>query len=482
MTKKIRFIFSFISLGLLISFSSSVWEKPEPFKVDGAEIWADSVLSGLSEEQTLGQLFMVAAYSNKNEAHTQEIDRLIKDQAIGGLIFFQGGPVRQAQLTNHYQSNSKVPLFIAMDAEWGLGMRLDSTISFPKQMTLGAIQNNAEIYKMGIEVARHCRRLGVHINFAPVVDVNSNANNPVIGVRSFGEDKINVSQKGIAYMKGMQELRVMANAKHFPGHGDTDTDSHLALPVVNQSISKLADVELYPFRQLIDSGVASIIVGHINITAIDNGKAATLSKPIVTDLLKNEMGFRGLIFTDALNMKGVSSMYKPGEVDVKALLAGNDVLLFAENVPLAIKKISKAIHDREITREDINARVKKILMAKYWAGLNNLKAVDTTNLYNDLNSSSSKAVVNRLYKQALTVVKNQNNLIPFKIIDTAAFASVSIACNGTDNVFQHTLSSYAPFDHYSVGKTITDTASADLIKKLKGYDVVVVGLHQINSY
>jgi len=484
MNKKIAFIFHCVALGLLISFSSSISDKPEPFKIDGAEAWADSVLATLSEEQAIGQLFMVAAYSNKNEAHTREIERLIKDQAIGGLIFFQGGPVRQANLTNQYQAISKVPLFIAMDAEWGLGMRLDSTMEFPKQMTLGAIKDNTEIYKMGVEIGKQCKRLGVHINFAPVVDINSNANNPVIGVRSFGEDKNNVSQKAIAYMKGMQSQHVMANAKHFPGHGDTDTDSHLSLPIVNHSKEHLNDIDLYPFRQLIDSGVGSIIIGHINIPALDSGKTkvATLSKTIVTDLLKNEMGFRGLIFTDALNMKGVANLYKPGEVDVRALLAGNDILLFAENVPLAIKKIEKALHENEITKEDLYSRIKKILMAKYWAGLNIIKPVETANLYNDLNASPSKAIVNSLYKQALTVVKNNNGLIPFKIIDTASFASISLGHTNSENIFQQTLTSYAAFDHYSIGKTITDSLSSEMIANLKKYDAVIIGLHQVNSY
>jgi len=484
MNKKILIIVGILSVVLIFITSAATWEKPEPFKVTGAEAWADSIISTMDEEQALGQLFMVAAYSNKTEAHVQEIERLIKNNGIGGVIFFQGGPVRQAQLTNKYQALSKVPLFVAMDAEWGLGMRLDSTINFPKQMTLGAIQDNTSIYKMGVEIGKQCKRLGVHINFAPVVDINSNANNPVIGVRSFGEDKFNVTTKAIAYMKGMQSVHVMANAKHFPGHGDTDTDSHQAMPVINKALTELNETELYPFRQLIDSGVASVIVAHINVPSLDNtaNKPATLSKPIVTDLLINELGFRGLVFTDALNMKGVSSLYKPGEVDVRALLAGNDVLLYAENVPLAIKKIVRAINDKDITKEEVYARVKKILMAKYWAGLNTLKKIELDQLYQDLNNSAAKGLLNTLYKQSLTVVKNENNTIPFKLADTTSFASVSISYNGTQNIFQQTLSCYAPFDHYSIDKTLADSAIATLVEKLKKYEAVVVGVHQINVY
>lgn len=484
MNKKYLKFIGLLSIILIFIASAATWEKPEPFKVDGAEAWADSVLKTMTDEEALGQLFMVAAYSNKNEAHTKEIEQLIQNNKIGGLIFFQGGPVRQAQLTNQYQALSKVPLFIAMDAEWGLGMRLDSTLNFPKQMTLGAIQDNHSVYTMGVEIGKQCQRLGVHINFAPVVDINSNAENPVIGVRSFGEDKFNVTSKGIAYMKGMQSVRVMANAKHFPGHGDTNADSHHSLPVINRTKKELDEEELYPFKQLIDSGVGSVIVAHIHVPALDNSttKVSTLSKPIVTDLLKNELGFRGLVFTDALNMKGVSSLYKPGEVDVKALLAGNDVLLFAENVPLAIKKILKAINDKDITIEEVHARVKKILMAKYWAGLNNLKKIETENLYQDLNNQGAKAVINNLYKQAITVVRNDAKLIPFKYLDTTSFASVSVSYNGADNVFQKTLSNYAPFDHYSIDKTISDTTVIALVNKLKKYEVVVVGIHQVNSY
>lgn len=484
MNKKKSTISGLLLFALIFIVSAAVWEKPEPFKILGAEAWADSVLSTMSEEQALGQLFMVAAYSNKPQSHTEEIEQLIKNNGIGGVIFFQGGPVRQAQLTNRYQELTRVPLFVAMDAEWGLGMRLDSTMNFPKQMTLGSIQNNASIYKMGVEIGIQCKRLGVHINFAPVVDINSNANNPVIGVRSFGEDKFNVSSKAIAYMKGMQSVRVMANAKHFPGHGETDIDSHLALPIINKSAKDLNETELYPFKQLIDSGVTSVMVAHIHVPSLDNAtnKPATLSKPIVTDLLKNELGFRGLIFTDALNMKGVSSQFKPGEVDLRALLAGNDVLLYAENVPLAIKKISKAINDKDISKEEVQSRIKKILMAKYWAGLNEFKKIETENLYQDLNNPSAKALLNNLYQQSIVVVKNTNNAIPFKYADTTSFASVSISFSGAENIFQSTLSSYAAFDHYSIDKSTSDTSIYNLIEKLKQYETVVVGIHQINSY
>ncbi|MFL5729988.1 MAG: glycoside hydrolase family 3 N-terminal domain-containing protein [Cytophagaceae bacterium] len=478
---------------LLAAFSISInpgdlQQKPEKTQALSLaatrEQWADSVLGSLSQDEKIGQLFMVAAYSNKTEDHYKEIDQLVSQHHIGGLIFFQGGPVRQAILTNRYQAEAKVPLFIAMDAEWGLSMRLDSTLSYPKQMTLGAIADDKYIYRMGADIASQCKRLGVHINFAPVVDVNSNPANPIIGVRSFGEDKVNVANKGIAYMKGMQDNKVMANAKHFPGHGDSETDSHLTLPVINQPMDRLNDIELYPFRRLIQDSLMSVMVAHLYVPALDKtpNKATTLSKAVVTGLLRNELGFKGLAFTDALNMKGVSSFYKPGEVDLLALLAGNDILLYAENVPLAIQKIKKAIKSKDITQEEIDSRVRKILVAKHWAGLYNRKPIALPNLYEDLNNSEAKAFRQMLYEQAVTVVKNDKDYLPVKIIDTTSFASVSIGLD-KGNPFQQGLSNYAPFDHFVIpNKNSADSAYAEVLQQLNPYEVVVVGLHNTSVF
>ncbi len=471
----------FLPALLLLSVS---WNKPPgQKKTQSQDQWVDSVLQSMSMEQRIGQLFMVAAYSNKTDKHVKEIENLVSKHNIGGLIFFQGGPVRQANLTNHYQSKARVPLMIAMDAEWGLSMRLDSTIGFPKQMTLGAIQDNRQIYLMGKEIARQCRRLGVHINFAPSIDINSNPNNPVIGVRSFGEDKYNVAEKGLAYMKGMQANFVMANAKHFPGHGDTETDSHMSLPLINHSRQRLNEVELYPFRRLIQDSVMSIMVAHISIPSLDNREntPTTLSKAVVTDLLKTELGFKGLVFTDALNMKGVSSLYKPGEVDLKALLAGNDVLLYAEDVPIAVEKIQKAIRKNDLTEEDINERVRKILQAKYWLGLNDYKAIETNHLYEDLNNSKAKSIQLDLYAKALTVVHNRKNTIPIRVLDTTRFASIAIGLD-SGNTFQTMLSNYAAFDHFTANKNAEEAKFEELLNRLKNYDIVLIGLHGTNIF
>jgi len=311
-----------------------------------------------------------------------ELKKLITEYKIGGLIFFQGGPIRQAYLSNQYQSLSKVPLLVSMDAEWGLAMRLDSTTKFPRQMALGAIQNDSLIYDMGAEIARQIKRVGMQVSFSPDIDINNNSKNPVIGTRSFGESKLNVAKKGIMYMKGLQDNHVLACGKHFPGHGDTDSDSHKTLPTIKSSRARLDSLELYPFKELIAQGLGSMMVAHLSIPALDTtpNQASTLTKKIVTGLLKDTLGFKGLIFTDALNMKGVSKFYKPGEVDAKALIAGNDVLLFAEDVPTGIKEIKAAIERGEITQEEIDQRCMKILLVKQWSGLDGYKKIQIKNL------------------------------------------------------------------------------------------------------
>src|SRR6056297_125969 len=344
--------------------------RPE-FIQDYEQQWVDSVMNELSLEEQIGQLFMVAAYSNKDENHQEEITSLIKKYKIGGLIFFQGGPVRQAKLTNHFQFVSEIPLLIAIDGEWGLGMRLDSTLSYPRHMMLGAIQNDSLIYQMGYDIGEQLTRLGIHINFAPVVDINNNPQNPVINVRSFGQDRVNVSKKSIAYMEGMQDAGVIAVAKHFPGHGDTNTDSHYALPLIAHDKERLDSLELYPFKRLIDAGVNGIMVAHLSIPALESNihLPTTLSKPVVTHLLKTKMEFDGLIFTDALNMKGVTQNYQSGDIESMALKAGNDVLLFPEDVSKAIHKIKRQVKSGDIKVERVRESCRKILQAKFQAGL-----------------------------------------------------------------------------------------------------------------
>jgi len=469
-----------IPILLLLSISTSALVGQKIYhKGDSAaqNKWVDSVFYAMTEEERLGQLFMVAAYSNRNEEHYKEIDELITKYHVGGLIFFQGGPVRQAALTNRYQNLAKVPLWLAMDAEWGLGMRLDSTISFPKQMTLGAIQDNKWIYEMGKEVANQFHNLDMHMNFAPVVDVNVNPQNPVIGYRSFGENKYNVAAKGTAYMKGMQDNRVIADAKHFPGHGDTDADSHEELPVILHSRERMDSVELYPFKQLMKDSLMSVMVAHLQIPSYDNrpNMPTTLSEKVTTDLLRGELQFDGLVLTDAMNMQGVAKYYEPGEADVKALMAGNDVILFPLDVPKALKQIEKAIKKKDLSRASLDKRVKKILRAKYWAGLNNYKPISTDNLIARLNNSNAQILNKMLYQKAMTVVDNSDNLLPIIRLDSTKFGSVVFG-NKNAKVFTNTLDNYAKFKHFKA-----NTTNNDLLDKFAEFDVVVVGYQGITN-
>jgi beta-N-acetylhexosaminidase len=443
--------------------------------------WVDSVFNSMTFEDRLGQLFMVAAYSNKDQRHKDELTRLIREQKLGGLIFFQGGPARQAYLTNHFQSVSDVPLFIAMDAEWGPGMRLDSVLQFPKQMTLGASPNDQLIYQMGGEIARQFKEMGMHINFAPVVDVNSNPDNPVIGYRSFGEEKHLVSRKSVAYMKGMQDNGILANAKHFPGHGDTNSDSHYTTPVIYNSRDQIMDIDLFPYSELFKEGLMSVMVAHLHVPSLGSSpkQPTTLSPQVVTQLLKEEMGFEGLIFTDALNMKGVSNLYPPGEVDLMALKAGNDVLLFSENVPRSKALILEAVRKGELNQGDIDRRIRKVLNAKYVAGLNKAQQVNPDRLVERISTFGTKALIEQLYASSITVAKNDQVDIPIKHVDTQKMASLTIGARG--DVFKEYLSKYGKFTHYTLRSNSNLDNFRALEENLKQYTTIVVGVMGVTN-
>ncbi|HUH28191.1 glycoside hydrolase family 3 N-terminal domain-containing protein [Gelidibacter sp.] len=451
--------------------------KKPPFLHYENSVWVDSIMTTLSVEEKIAQLIMVRAFSNKGEDHKQEILKMIAEHKIGGLIFFQGDPDTQVQLMNAYQNASKVPLLGAMDAEWGLGMRLESTISYPFQMALGAIQDDTLLYEMGIEVAKQLKRTGMHINFAPVVDVNNNANNPVINYRSFGENKDNVAKKASAYMSGMQDEFVLTTAKHFPGHGDTDVDSHYALPQINHSLKRLDTLELFPFRKLIAAGLGGIMVAHLNIPALDStGVPSTLSKPIVTDLLKNHMGFEGLIITDAMTMKAVTQDHSPGIVDRDAVLAGNDVLELVESVPSTILEIKKALKNGLISQEQIDEKVRKVLAVKQWVGLHKYTAVNPEHIVADLNSTTARLLNQQLVAASLTVLKNESHMLPFQQLDEVKFASVSI---GAEDItpFQERLKLYTKVDAYQLPIEATSADISKLQDQLKAYDQLIIGIH-----
>lgn len=444
--------------------------------------WVDSLMKKMTPDERIGQLFMVAAFSNKDARHVKEITNLIKLNKIGGLIFMQGGPVRQAVLTNKYQKLSQVPLLISMDAEWGLSMRLDSTVNYPREMTMGAMQNDSLIYEMGKDMARQCKRLGVQVSFSPVADVNNNPANPVIGTRSFGENKFAVAKKASMYMKGLQDNGVLACGKHFPGHGDTDSDSHKTLPTITKSKDQLDTLELYPFKQLIAQGLGSMMVAHLYIPAYDTtqNQASTLSKNVVTGLLKEQLGFKGLVFTDALNMKGVSKFNGPGEVDLKALLAGNDMLLFSGDVPKAIDMIKASRDKGEITQDEIDAHCKKILMVKKWCGLDKKKMVKMKNLSQDLNQFSSEYLCREMAEQSITLLQNNNSILPFTHLDTLTIASIAIGQKDS-NVFQQRLSLYAPMHFFSIARDAKTPERDTLLKNVKDFNLIILSLHRISQ-
>ena len=447
-----------------------------------AQHWADSVLNTLSLRERIAQLFMVAAYSNGDQNHIEEIAELVKEEKIGGLCFFQGGPVRQVQQTNYYQSLANIPLLISMDAEWGLGMRLDSTISFPRQMMLGAATDTRLAYQMGADIARQLKRIGVHINFAPVVDVNNNPENPVINTRAFGEEREMVSQKGLAYMLGLQDNGILACAKHFPGHGDTDTDSHYDLPIITHNSNRLDSIELHPFKRLIQHGVASIMVAHMEVPNLEPTKniASSLSKRIVDSLLTKTLGFEGLVITDALNMKGVSSYYEPTELNYLALQAGNDILLFPSEVKKSISKIEKEIKRGHFPEQEIDRRCRKVLEAKYKVGLNNFYPISNENLISDLNSPSSELLVRQITEQSITVLKNSNS-IPLRRLDSLSIAYLEIG-NGKGNAFFEQLEMYAPVSYFSLDENQPLDSLHLQLAQFNDFNTIIIGYHNLSTY
>ena len=444
--------------------------------------WVDSIFNSLALEEKIAQLFVIRAYSNKDQRFNDSISRLIKKYNIGGLTFFQGSPWKQAVLTNEWQSIAKTPLLITIDAEWGLGMRLDSAYSFPKQMTLGAMQEDTLVYEMGKSIAEQCKRLGIQMNFAPVIDINSNPKNPVINFRSFGEEPENVARKGVAYIRGHQHEGVIATAKHFPGHGDTGSDSHHTLPVLNHSISEIDSIDLYPFKKAIAANVGGIMVAHLFIPAIDSGEnmATSLSAKAVSEILKNRLGFEGLSVTDALDMQGVTNYHKSGNIEVMAMAAGNDILLLPLDIPKAIRKIKRAIKNGKISEEALNLSCRKILAFKYKAGLQNFQAIETENLVEDLNKLDYELLSREIFEQAITLVKNDGNLIPLQKLETLRIASVSIGANKV-NPFSKTLGLYAPIDFFGLPSTPDETATTKMLKKLEAYNLVIVGIHNTNQ-
>lgn len=463
---------------LQITAQNTGFKDPEFLQFRNSQ-WVDSIMVKLTPDERIAQLFMARAHSNLGEDHEKAILKLVKDQKIGGLIFFQGDPKTQVKLMNAYQDAATVPLLGAIDAEWGLGMRLDNTMSFPYQMALGAITSEKDslLFAMGQEVARQVKRVGLQMNFAPVVDVNNNPNNPVINYRSFGENKIKVAQKGVAYMLGMQSEHILTTAKHFPGHGDTDTDSHFALPQINHSYQRLDSLEMYPFKELIKAGIGGVMVAHLNIPALDSTQVpSTLSKPIITGILKDKLNFKGLVITDAMDMKGVTSGHETGEVDKMAILAGNDVLELTEDIPKAIMVIRKAINSGLISQADIDERCRKMLAIKQWVGLNNYAPTALENLVQDLHEPSAQLLHKRLVEASLTVLKNEHDLLPLRNLDTLNIASISFGAK-VGNTFQNTLKRYTKTTNFQLHADASASEVDHLRKQLENYNLIIGGIH-----
>ncbi len=463
---------------------SAFYVPRERGAVPDGQRWVDSVYNAMSEDERLGQLFMLRAHSDLGQDHVDKIKRLISQYRVGGLCFFQGTPEKQIALINEYQQLAgPVPLMIAIDAEWGLGMRMkESTISFPQQLMLGAIQDNHLIYEMGKEVARQLKAVGVHLNFAPVADVNNNPDNPVINTRSFGEDPMNVAVKSYMYAEGMQDHGVMACAKHFPGHGDTDVDSHYDLPVIRHGYRRLDSVELYPFRVLAQYGVGSIMVAHLHVPELDarENRPTTLSYAAVAKLLREGIGFDGLILTDALDMKGVTKHFDSGVVEAEALLAGNDMLLLPEDLGAAFAEIKRYVREGKLSWERIERSVKKILANKYRLGITRFEPLNADNIRQVLNSGQALQLKRELIANALTLVRNPLSLIPFQQLDTLELASLSIGA-GASNPFQERLRSYQAMPALQVSKEISAAKSQELLQQLGKYDAVIVGLHDMSN-
>ncbi|WP_413997943.1 glycoside hydrolase family 3 N-terminal domain-containing protein [Flavobacterium sp. W1B] len=442
---------------------------------DAETRWVDSIYNKMTPQEKIGQLYMISAYSNKDSAHVNKTKELIQKYNIGSVIFFQGGPGRQAKLTNLYQSKAKVPLFVAIDAEWGLSMRLDSTYVFPWNMTLGAIQDLDLIEKVGRNMGKESKRMGIHFNFSPVIDINTNPKNPIIGNRSFGENKRNVSDKATALMKGVQGQGVFSTGKHFPGHGDTSTDSHHTLPLVDFSKERIDMVELYPYKRMFDEGLASVMVGHLNIPSLEprENYPSSASYNVVTNVLQKELGFEGLIFTDGLGMKGASNFKGPGDLELAVLLAGNDILLFPENVAVGFEKLEKFYNEGILTEERLAHSVKKILRYKFKVGLNKYKPIDTTNLSAALNPSENDALHYQLYENAITVLKNEKEILPIKNLNQK-IAYVKLG-DDVNSAFVTTLKKYTQVTE------VSHTDIDSLNNELKKYETVIIGFHKLNK-
>ena len=463
------FLLFFLSGGICLA------QQPDPLMASRPDLqkkWVDSVFQSMSLDQKIGQLFTPMVFSKKDEKHFEEIKSLIEDYHIGGLIFSLGGPVKQSQWLNEFQFLSKIPLLISMDAEWGVAMRLDSVIAYPWNMTLGAIKENAIVQKIGQRMAEQEKTLGIHMSYAPVLDINTNPQNPIIGNRSFGEDPIRVAEKGIALMRGHHQAGILTSGKHFPGHGDTAKDSHKTLPTVDFDRNRIENTELLPFRKAIEQGLSSVMTAHLNVPALTfSDEPTSLSNKVVTQLLKEKIGFNGLAVTDALNMKGAEPNNSSVSMDLMALLAGNDVLLISKDIPLGVEKIKTAYINIPMVKTRVEESVKKILKAKYKAGLNQRKKVNTQNLHLQLNTKKDSLLIEEAFAKSITLLKNKNQFLPLDSLTSYAHLKIG---DDHSSAFEEQLRKYIHLER------IMPTSVENTLKQLKGFKKVIVSYHRSN--
>ena len=464
-----------ITLLILLFFTQNIFAQYQPKNLSKAEEnvakeWVNKTYNSLSQDEKLGQLFIIALYTNKGEDFINNVRNIVVNEKIGGLILMQDDAAREINLVNEFQSKSKVPLMIGMDAEWGVFQRIATAHKFPWALTLGAIQDKNLITEMSAKIAEDCKRMGINWDFAPVVDVNTNPENPIIGNRSFGSEVSNVVSSALAYSKGLQDNNILAAIKHFPGHGDTNTDSHLDLPVVSHDLKRLTEIEMAPFKELMNKGIGGVMVAHLYIPALEKEKGvpASVSKNIITGILKEKYGYKGLIITDALNMGAVAKRYKPGELDALAFKAGNDIMLFSDGVKEGKRLIQVAIDKKEISQDRIEESVKKILLTKYYLGLTKYEPRNPENINEDLNNDSHKIVVQNLYSNALTLIKDEKKLLPLNCKETYYYVPLEEAP-------YHTF-----LDQLNLNCTVIIKKASE-ISTIPANSKVIVGFHKDNS-
>ena len=469
--KFIKNIFTYLFILIFANLSAQYFPKNAPKNLEQkAEKYADSLYQQLSLDEKIGQLYIVALYNNRGEEEIQKIRNLVEKEKIGGLILMQDNAEKHIQLLNEFQGKSKVKMMIGIDGEWGLFQRFPAAHKFPWAMTLGAIQDNSLIYEMTSKIAEDCKRMGIYWDFAPVVDVNTNPANPIIGNRSFGSDINNVIAKGLAYAQGLQDNGVLASMKHFPGHGDTDTDSHLDLPVVSHNLERLNAVELAPFKALLDKKIGGVMVAHLYVPTLEkqSGIPASVSYEVITNLLKKSYQYNGLIITDALNMNAVAKKFPAGELDLRAFKAGNDIMLFSQDVPNGKALIKSALEKGEISENRLAESVKKILRTKYLLGLQNLKSINSENINEDLNNASHAELSEKLYSNAITLLKDEKNLLPLSCSETYYYLPLE----------------EAPFqtfvENLNLGTTVKVISKTE-IAQIPENSTVIVGFHKDNS-